>query len=120
RARVDEERVLVLVDQRVALLRHDRLQQDVTGVRVRLARRGDDGVLAFGLVTARLGDATGLGRLGGLRGDRGVTGSHQTSLPSLSLALFGPATKDSKAALVKTTSSETRTSYVFSWPGSRM
>src|SRR3954452_15403290 len=38
--RVDDERVLVRVEQRVALLGHDRLQQDVTGVREGLA--GDD------------------------------------------------------------------------------
>src|SRR5699024_3140388 len=100
--RVDDEGVLALVEQRVALLRDDRTQEDVTGVREALAQRRLDGVLALGLVAARLGDARGLGGLGRLRGDARVTRGHQASLPSLSLAC-GPATKDSKAAWVKTT-----------------
>src|ERR1044072_1002710 len=89
RARVDDERVLVLVQQRVALLRDHRRDENVAGVREGLA--GDSGRL-----------------------------THQAALPSVFSAALGPATKDSKAALVKTTSSETSTSYVFSWPGSRM
>src|SRR5581483_1430864 len=80
-----DERVLVLVEEAVALLRDDRLQQHVTGVRERLRRN--------------------------LR-------AHQAALPSVSAE---PApVKRSNAAWVKTTSSETSTSYVLSWPASRM
>src|SRR6201999_2644128 len=117
-ARVDDERVLVLVEQGVALLGHDRLDEDVPRVREGLAQRGLDDRALFS--AAGLGDALGLGGLGSLGRDARVTRSHQASLPSVSLAVSGPATKDSKAAWVNTTSSETSTSYVFSWPGSRM
>ena len=85
-ARVDDERVLVLVEQRVALLGHHGLDENVTRVREGLA-----------------GDRSAI-RLRSLRSRRP----------------WRADTKDSKAALVKTTSSETSTSYVLSWPGSRM
>src|SRR3954468_10392614 len=75
RVRVDEERVPVLIENAVALLRDDRRDDDV----------------------ARVGN-----------------GRHLSS----SAVSAGTPRNSSRASLVKTTSSATSTSYVFSWPAS--
>ena len=76
--------------------------------------RGRDRSRALHLAAGGLGDTSGLRGLRCLGGNARVTRSHQASLPSVSAAFWGPDTKDSRAVWVKTTSSETSTSYVLS------
>src|SRR4051794_7699409 len=101
RVRVDEERVPVLIENAVALLRDDRRDDDV-------ARVGDRAHARPSLRSAAASAAVLLCLL--VRSLRSLTGSSAVSA--------GTPRNSSSASLVKTTSSATSTSYVLSWPAS--
>src|SRR6476620_1139083 len=107
--RVDDEGVLALVEQPVGLLRHDRREQDVARVLAQVAHlvssSADSAVFAAAFLA-------GLLALGG-------SGASTTSASAAALPWTGPARKVLSAPSVKTMSSAQRTSYVFSWSGTR-
>src|SRR3954454_6246003 len=103
-----DERVLVAVQQPVALLGDDRGEQDVPGVA---------DAHAFSSVVSSTVPSPAAGAMDGTTpGISWVERSGRTAPERLPFA--GPATYSASAVSVKTTSSDTSTSYVLSWPAS--
>src|SRR6266542_238061 len=127
RQRVDVERVLVLVQQAVALLRDDRSEQHIAGiVEHQLCSSSDVSSAAFlagaflagafSAAASSTGSAAGSSATSATSASTSTaaSGSALVAAPFADLPVAGPPRKDSSADCVNTTSSLISTSYVFS------
>src|SRR6266542_3104038 len=126
RQRVDVERVLVLVQQAVALLRDDRSEQHIAGiVEHQLCSSSDVSSAAFlagaflagafSAAASSTGSAAGSSATSATSASTSTaaSGSALVAAPFADLPVAGPPRKDSSADCVNTTSSLISTSYVF-------
>src|SRR6478609_577638 len=115
--RVDDEGVLALVEQPVGLLRDDRREQDVARVLAQVAHLVSSSTDSAFFAAAFFGAA--FLAAGAAGASTASSTSTTTSASAAALPLTGPARKVLSAPSVKTMSSAQRTSYVFSWSGTR-
>src|SRR6266542_5941810 len=137
RQRVDVERVLVLVQQAVALLRDDRSEQHIAGIVEHQLCSSSDvssaaflagaflaavffagafSAVAFSAAASSTGSAAGSSATSATSASTSTaaSGSALVAAPFADLPVAGPPRKDSSADCVNTTSSLISTSYVFS------